>query len=395
MKSLNIAIFTECYHPIINGVIVSIDTYVKEFKKLGHKVYIFAPSSPKYKDKEDYVFRFLSLPYPVPVEYRFPLPIPQKLLHKIKDLNIEVVHTQTPFFIGAIAKYVSLRNNIPLIFTYHTQYDKYSHYVPLPQNSVKKTAISWSRIFCNRCNWIIAPSQEIKNFLESIGITTPVEAIPTGIDLDEFNNLKPQEFREKIKVGKNEKVLITAGRLAKEKNMEFILRSFRLILNEYENIKLLIIGGGPYQKALEKYNEKLNLKENTIFTGAVPKKEVIQYCAASDIFVFASVTETQGLVILEAMATGKPIVAIESTGVNEVVEDGVEGFLCPPDENIFKEKVIELLINDNLRKKMEEKVKIKARQFSSSSSAQKIVAIYEKAKRSSGLPVCPGTCLCA
>lgn len=384
---MNIAIFTECYHPIINGVIVSIDTYVKELKRLGCSVYIFAPSSPNYKDKEDYVLRFSSLTYPVPVEYRFPLPLPRKLLSKIKSLNIDIVHTQTPFFMGAIAKYVSLRNNIPLIFTYHTQYDKYSHYVPLPQNAVKKSAIFWSKFFCNLCDWIISPSNEINNFLKNIGITTPVETIPTGIDLDEFNNLKPQEGRYKVKAKVDEKLLITAGRLAKEKNIEFILKSFRLILHQYQKVKLIVVGGGPYQKTLEEYSEKLNLRENVMFTGVVPKKEVIQYCSASDLFVFASVTETQGLVILEAMATGCPIVAIDSTGVNEVVENGIEGFLCPPDENIFSEKVLGLLINDDLRHKMGEKAKNKARKFSSSSSAQKLLRIYEKAKDFKTSPV--------
>lgn len=380
---MNIAIFTECYHPTINGVVISIDTYKKELTKLQHNIFIFTPQHPDYKDKEENVFRFFSLPYPAKVkDYRFPVPNLFGVLQKIKRYNIDIIHTQTPFFVGAIALLCARISKIPCIFTFHTKYHEYTHYVPIIPNSLlKKASIKWSKTFCNLCNYVIAPSDDIKNMLLEFGVKTKIETIPTGIDLDEFKiDIDKEKLKEKYKIPQDKFILIFAGRLAKEKNIDFIIDAFNLISKKRDDIHLLIVGGGVEEKNLKLKVESLNLKDNVTFTGLLQKKDVLPLYKISDIFVFSSFTETQGLVISEAQAGGLPVVALAASGVSDVVRNGVDGFLCPNDLNIFVEKILYLLENEEVRKKFSENAKINAEKFSSHTQAEKLIEVYKKIK---------------
>lgn len=377
---MNIAIFTEAYHPIINGVVISIETFKKELQKLGHRVYIFTPEIPGYQDIEEGIFRFFSLPYPVRIEYRLTLPLPLKIFKEFKNLKIDIIHSQHPFFTGKIALSLAKKENIPLVFTYHTQYDKYTHYVPLPQNILKKLVIVWVKNYCNQCDLIISPSERIKEMIKSYNVKKPVEVVPTGINLKEFENLDREKVRKAYNISENEKVLVFAGRLAKEKNIEFLLEIFKMISLELSDIWFLIVGGGPEEENLKNLARKMNIK-NVIFTGYLPKLQVFNCFSAADIFVFSSLTETQGLVLLEAMASYLVPVVLKGPGVEEVITEGVDGFLCPPDKNYFKEKIIKLILDKNLYYKMSQAARKKAEKFSSASLAKKLENIYKSLLR--------------
>lgn len=374
---MNIGIFTEVYHPTINGVVVSIDTFVRELGNLGHKVYIFAPSTPNFQDKNSNVFRFKSLPYPVSVDYRFPLPLPPSLFQSIPQLKLEIIHSQTPFFVGVIALYLSKRYKIPLVFTHHTQYTEYTHYIPLPQKPLKRLTMKWDRVYCNHCDFIVAPGNLIKETLKKEGVITPIKVIPTGVNLKEFENLQPERVRKRYKIDSNLFLLMFAGRLAREKNVEFLLNAFSLILEKEPRVHFLVVGGGPEEKNLSSLAKKLSLNQKVTFTGELPNDEVLNCCAASDLFVFSSLTETQGLVILEAMASATPVVALSASGVSDVVTDGEDGFLSSPNQALFRDRVVELIRNEELRKKMGRQARKKAERFSSSNSALELVSIYK------------------
>lgn len=376
---MNIGIFTECYHPILNGVVVSVETYKNELTRLGHNVFIFAPSHPNYQDKDTNVYRFSSISYPSPTNYRLPFPYPFLIFKKIKELNLDIIHTQSPFFIGQIAKYISCKFKLPLIFTFHTKYHEYTHYVPvIPRAILKWTMKKYATFFCNKCDAIVAPSEDIKDMLLKFNVKKDIFVIPTGVNIQEIENISPANLREKYNISPDDFILIYAGRLAKEKNIYFLLDVFVKILEKKKNIYFLIIGGGPEEEKIKEKMKEMQLAGKVIITGMLPQKDVISYLKSSDIFVFSSLTETQGLVILEAQAVGLPVVALDADGVREVIHHGQDGFLLENEVDNFVEQVLRLLKDDNERRIISNKAKENARNFSSSKQAERLIDVYRK-----------------
>lgn len=376
---MNIGIFTECYYPLLNGVVVSVDTYKEELIKLGHNVFIFAPSHPGHQEKDKNIYRFLSLRYPSPTGYRLPLPYPLEVFKKIRELNLDIIHTQSPFWMGQIAKYISLKFRCPLIFTFHTKYDEYTHYVPyLPQKILKEVVKKYITLFCNKCAAIVAPSTDIKNTLLKLDIKKDIFVIPTGVNLLEIESIPPIDIKKRYNIPDNHFILTFAGRLAREKNVHFLLEVFVKVLSYMRNVHFLIVGGGPQEEEIKNKIVQLQLTENITCTGMVSKKEVIAHLKSSDIFIFSSLTETQGLVILEAQAVGLPVVALDADGVREVIHHDHDGFLLEHKVDNFVEKVLQLLKDDNERQIISNKAKENARNFSSKQQAERLIDVYRK-----------------
>lgn len=379
---MNIGIYTECYKPIINGVVVSIESFRQEFEKLGHKVFIVAPYSPGYVDENNHIFRLKSLSYPAETDYRFALPYPRKLFKEMKKVKFDIVHTQHPFICGLYALNYSKQKKVPLVFTFHTQYQAYSHYFPLPVNFVKKSALFWAASFCNKCDLVVTPSETIKKMVESIKVKSLIKVIPTGINISDFETSRSKILSQKIKqeynIPQKTFLLITAGRLAKEKNFFFLLRSFKQVAEQIENVHLLFAGDGPVREDLYDSARELKIIDKVTFAGMMPRTKLIQCYTAADLFVFSSLTETQGLVVIEAMAGGTPVVVVDSAAVSEVIDNAVDGFKVTENEKEFAKKVVLILKNEVLRIKMSTNARKKAKSYTSQNMALKLLQEYEK-----------------
>lgn len=373
---MRIGVFTDSYLPYTSGVVRSIEVFTRELTDLGHDVYIFAPNYPKCRS-ENKIFRFASLPAPTNPGYSLAIPFSIRLRPVIRRLDLDIIHVHSPFLLGRLGAKYARRMGIPLVFTFHTLYDQYVHYVPLGQEITKDITRRVCRDFCNGCELVIAPTEIVAEHLGRLGVKTRIASVPTGIEIDKFDGGEANWIREKYSIPPEKKILLFVGRLGVEKNINFLLDSFGSIYKRQQKSCLVLVGGGPEEEKLKKIVRRMGLDEAVIFTGKLPWREVVHCYSSADIFVFTSVTETQGLVIGEAKAAGRPVVAVRAYGVSEMVEDGIDGFLTELDTDQFMEKVLLLLSDDGLREKMSCRARENAGKISSRNCALKLMACYQ------------------
>ncbi|WP_066635624.1 glycosyltransferase family 4 protein [Desulfolucanica intricata] len=373
---MKIGIFTDSYRPYTSGVVRSIETFTNELLKLGHDVYIFAP---KYShcENEERVFRFASIPAPTNPSYKLAVPFSLQFKSTIQKLQLDIIHVHSPFLLGRLGARYARKKNIPLVFTFHTLYDKYVHYVPFGQNITKEITQKICIDFCNNCDQVIVPTSIIGDYIKKFGVKCRIKKIPTGICLDDYANPNREWLRQKYKIPLEQKILLFVGRLGKEKNIHFLIKCFNKILNNIPNIHLVLVGSGPEEQELKKYALDVNIAENVTFTGSLSKTDVINSYFGSDLFVFTSITETQGLVIGEAKAAGLPVVAVNAFGVSEMVEDKEDGLLADFSEDDFVNKVLLLLTDDQLRKSMSVKARKNAEVISSVNCTLNLLDTYQ------------------
>lgn len=323
---MKIAMMTNNYKPFLAGVPISIERLAEGLKALGHQVVVFAPSYDDQQQEED-VVRYGSLLRGIAGGASLPNSLDPRIERSFREGNFDVIHVHHPMMIGSTACFLSWKYQVPLVFTYHTRYEQYLHYIGMP--GLKKAMPMYLRHRLKNCSLVIAPTPHIGEYLENIGISAPVRVLPTGIMGDSF---KPDEeaamkLRKSLSGGR-EHLFCTVARLAKEKNLEFLLESLWFYKQAAgSNFKLVLIGDGPYRSTLVRRATELGLSEEIIFAGKVPNEEIKNYCGASELFLFTSRSETQGIVLLEAMAAGTPVLALEATGTEDIVRNGVNGYM--------------------------------------------------------------------
>ncbi|MTI79609.1 MAG: glycosyltransferase family 4 protein [Firmicutes bacterium] len=374
---MKIGMFSDSYRPYTSGVVRSLETFKDELKVMGHEVNIFAPNYPNC-EKEPDVHRFFSIPAPTNKDFTLAIPFSVGMLSKLKKLNLDIIHVHSPFLLGRLGARYARKLGIPLVFTYHTLYDKYVHYVPIGQNVTKEITQKFANDFCNQCDQVIVPTNVIVQRLKKQGVVVPVEAVPTGIYTKEFRTADKDWLSNKYNISKDKKIMLFVGRIGQEKNIEFLLNSFIKTNQADQDTVLVLVGSGPEEEKIRQKVKIYNLQQNVIFTGTLPKPEVVKAYAGADLFVFASVTETQGLVIAEAKAAGLPVVAVDAYGVSEMVENGEDGFLCPLDINVFSNAVLKILNDSNLRDLMGQNALENAEKLSSRNCARKLLSVYER-----------------
>ncbi len=341
---MRIVHFAESSLPYISGITIALNHLIKEQKKQGHEVLLFAPHYPEVQEEEN-IIRLLSIASHYP-KHRVPLPFGMK--KDLEKFQPEVIHVHAPFVTGIAALYHAKRLKIPVVYTFHTQFDKYLHHVPLvPHFFIKQPLRKYLRWFGNRVNSVIAPTSTMKDYLLQLKIKKPIAVIPNGLSFPEINEDK-SALRKKLGLPQDKKLLIYLGRLSKEKNLNFLLKAFSLILKADPKILLILVAHGPQKNQLEKLSHSLNIYNNVMFVGEVSNLEAYSYLKACDLFVFASKTETQGLVVAEAASQGLPVVAIDADGVCEGVINNQTGFLVEEKEIIFRDSVLKLLRNASL-----------------------------------------------
>lgn len=354
---MNIGLFTDCYYPQINGVVTSTIILKEALEKRGHNVTIVTVKVPGYSDDEPGILRIPSIPFRRCKEFRIGVIYPLSVLRKIRSLNLDVIHTQTEFSVCIMARLIAKTLKIPVVHTYHTMYEDYSHYIARHRFN-KKIAIKLSKIgsklYLNECASVIAPSEKTKNALRRYGVTNQIDIIPTGIKLDNFKKgvfTQDQINDKRLEMGieKHEKVVLYLGRIAEEKSIDVIIEAMHELIDE--PIKLVIVGDGPAKNDLVALTSNLDLQHKVLFTGKVPWQETGLYYQMSDLFVSASKTETQGLTILEAMAAGVPTIVRQDDNIKELIQNYYNGIIFN-EESELSSILLNSLNDDNLRKKI-------------------------------------------
>lgn len=352
---MRIAMFTNNYKPYIAGVPVSIEHLAEALRARGHKVWVFAPSYGE-EEEEPYVIRYPSFPFRVAGA-----PVPDVLtgvfLKKVRELEIDVIHVHHPALVGNVALHIRRKLGIPVVFTYHTRYMEYLHYIRGLESFEEHTGfLDWYlRRFCNSCDLLVAPTPGIRSYLYGKEVIKPVEVLPTGMPQDAFSPDQKiaAEIRQRY-IGDADYLFCTVSRLAAEKNLIFQMQGLahlgRLLKKKKRTFRHLFIGDGPEKENLMHLAEELGLSEHVIFVGNIENSEMKNYQAACDAFLFTSQSETQGIVLLEAMAAGSPVVALDASGVRDIVSDGENGFLTAGDAAGWAGRV-EALVEDEKRKR--------------------------------------------
>lgn len=374
---MRIAHFTNTYKPNVNGVSRSVSLFRDVLTHLGHQVFVFAPGTGGYKDQDPFIFR-----YPVFLDvqefnYSISLPVSPYIDWVLPRLKPEVIHSNHPLWLGDIAANKAEALGIPLVFTFHTRYTEYSHYVPLNQAFVKGIITEWLARYLRLCQHIVAPSESIRQILAEHGVSERVTTIPTGIDIQPYKNADGSKIRANLGWEEN-CVLVSVGRLGKEKNWETLLSACAWLMAREDRARLLLVGDGPQRAELEEYCQELGIMEDVHFAGRVPFEMVPSYLKAGDIFCYASLTETQGLVTMEALAAGLPVVAVDATGTRDVIKNGVEGILTKNDSQALAEGIIRLMVKDEIRRLFIENGAQKVAQMDIQNQAHLLLDVYEQ-----------------
>ncbi|MDA3814898.1 MAG: glycosyltransferase [Patescibacteria group bacterium] len=375
---MKIAFFVNTYLPNTFGSSVSVEYFRKGLEEIGHEVYIFTPKFHGFELQNEKAFFYPSIMYGYKIKYPLAIPFSPKIDKKIKELDFDIIHTHQPFTVGYQALKNGRKNNIPVVFTYHCRYEDYTHYIPFIQSFVKKYVTSSVKKFANLVDCVIAPTQDIKDILRKQEINTSIEVISTGIDWEKFQNGKREETRSKFGIKDDEVCFWWLGRMEQEKNIEFLLKVIKDFSKRFNNSKFMLVGNGSEMDNIKEFVKEEGLEDKVIITGLVPQKEVQNYYASGDILIQPSKSETQGLVALEAMASGMPVLAITATGTIDIVKDKETGYLLNEDIEEFYQKAQELFKNKELFEKMSQKSREEAFKYDYKNKARRLVEVYDK-----------------
>lgn len=324
---MNILMMTNTYTPFVGGVARSVEAFTTELRRMGHRVVVVAPVFDDMPESETDVIRVPALQHFNGSDFSVVLPIPGLLSAKLEHFKPDIVHSHHPYLLGGTAVRVARRFECPLVFTHHTMYEHYLHYVPSHAKDLKGFVINLVMGYCNLCDHIIAPSQSVAEILAQRGVQTPMDVIPTGVYTEKFERGSGKEFRRVHGIPEEALVAGYVGRLAPEKNLSFLAQAMRRFVSDCPQGHFLVVGAGDASKEVDRLFNKAGVDDRLHRVGALEGQALTDAYHAMDVFVFASHTETQGMVLTEAMAADRPVVALDAPGTREVVTDGVNGRL--------------------------------------------------------------------
>jgi len=380
---MNIAFFSNNYLPNPYGVSRSIESFRIELERRGHSVFVFVPKWKGYSDKSIRVFRYPSVD--IAYKFRFPLPIPysRRMNAILNSLHLDVIHAHHPNLLGSVALRLAKKRNIPLIFTWHTRYDQYAHFGMKPMGTwFAHRMIRKAAQFSNESDAVIAPSGSMKSRIHAWGVQQKhIHIIPTGIDSKEAVLCNKAEARSFFGFRPEDIVLVTASRFTQEKNVEFLFHAIISVLKRFHNARFLAVGGGNLLPKLKQKIIECGMKDRVVFSGEADRSYVWKCLSAGDMFVYASRSETQGVVVAEAMYAQLPVVAVRAPGVNDAVMDKVSGLLVPENQDSFSQAVEMLFLNKSRRYEFGLRGReIVERTFLVESCVNRLVDLYEEIK---------------
>ncbi|MDW7773872.1 MAG: glycosyltransferase [Desulfobulbaceae bacterium] len=386
---MNISMFTNTYLPHVGGVARSVSTFAAALRALRQNVMVVAPTFGGKPDTEDekHVLRVAAIQNFNGSDFSVRIPLPGVIEKNIIRFQPDIIHSHHPFLLGDAALRTAQRFDLPIVFTHHTLYEQYTHYVPFASDAMKRFVINLATEYANLCNCIIAPSNSIKRLLEKRGVVRPVVVLPTGIDLEFFRQGKARIFRKRYNIPADYSIIGHTGRLAREKNLPYLASAVKRFLKKNNKFFFVVAGVGDAEKEIKKIFAAENLSHYLIMPGILKGRDLADCYKAMDLFVFASKSETQGLVLMEAMAAGVPVIALRASGVSDVVEDRKNGRILRANcsEKAFADAIAEAFKGDEIEQ-WRRAAPETARRFSRRNCAERLLAIYEETIRKNTRP---------
>ena len=386
---MRVALFTNNYLPFCGGVTTSVETLRRGLEARGHAAWVFAPRFPGRVEDSGRVVRYPSLPAATYPDFALALPFWPTVTAQVRRLDFDVFHAHHPFLLGPAARRLARRLGRPLVFTYHTRYEKYAHYVPARRGLVEIAATRLSTRFAARADAVLAPSAMIRDELRARGVSTPVAVVPTGVNLWQFTPGDQDQARRAEGLTADDRIILYVGRLDREKSVDRVLLAFDRAASTVPRVRLLLVGQGTQAARLRRLADGLGAGNRIQFLGGRPHDTLPPCYRAADVFLFASETETQGLVLAEAAACGLPAVAVAAPGCEEVIRDGITGLLTKPDPAALGEAVIGLLLDSDRRRAMAQAARTLAeREFDVSLQVDRTLDVYAETLARQGRPTC-------
>lgn len=374
---MRIGFFTNMYRPFVGGVTRSIETVTADLRHLGHHVYIVAPTFEN-QEEEANLIRLPAISKAAHTDFSFPLPFALRFENHFDDLRLDLVHAHHPFLIGELGLKMARRHALPLVFTHHTRYEDYAHYLPMDNEAAQRLLIEVEVMFCNECDLILAPSESIRQMILERGVEAEVVTQPTGIDVAAYGPVDRAAVRADLGVPEGAPFVLHVGRLAREKNLFTLLEAFKLITESLPEARLVVCGSGPEEDAIRARATELDLDRSLIWSGRQGAESLRDVYSAADLFLFSSVTETQGLVIVEAMAGGTPVVAVDATGARDVIRDGIDGRLTADSPPELAEAAVALLRDPARLRAFGRAARSRAEQFDRRVMAGRLLGHYDR-----------------
>ncbi len=379
LGSLRIGLFTDTYAPQINGVSISLQLVSEGLQKRGHQVTIFAPKFPGYKDDQPGVVRLPSLKYlNDPPIYVAVLGTPRSTW-SLSRKHFDVLHAHSPLTMGFLAYLTASTKNLPLIYTYHTSITDYTHYLKvIGGTAVIRHAARWfSATSTNLGDQIVVPSPKFHRLLLEQKVTKPIQVIPNGIDLSNFKAAKnPGSFRNRLGLKSDAPILLSVGRVDPEKHLDFLIDAFARMADHVPETHLVFAGDGSARKKLEEHAAATNVNDRIHFLGMVNRTDLPDLLHDATVFLSASITETQGIAMLEATAAGLPVVAVEDDAFEGMFENGENGYQCALDVDAFAKILSDLLKDESKLERFGRKSVELSRKFSIEGQVQSLEALY-------------------
>ena len=384
---MRIGLFTDTYPPYINGVSTSVHMLKIALENLGHEVFVVTVNqkASSYDFEEDgHIIKVPGVKTGI-YDYRLTSMYPLKIAKKIKKMNLDIIHVHTEFSIGSFGRIIAKQLNIPIVATYHTYYEDYLYYVTKGYfNYISKNLLkTLTQFYADKTvNSLIVPAEKIKDlFINKYNYKKEIAVIPTGIAIERFykenvDKKKKEEIYKSLKVDKDDFLILFVGRVAEEKNIKFLIEAHKKLVKEDNKYKLIIVGDGPDIKNLKELSK--DIKDNVVFAGKTLWEDVPCYYDIADIFVTASKSETQGLTVLEALASSTPVVCANDPSYIDAIVPGSNGFVFDTEEE-YLENIKKLRKDNKLREEFSINARNYSENFSSSKYAKRVLDVYEKA----------------
>jgi 1,2-diacylglycerol 3-alpha-glucosyltransferase len=376
---MNILMMTNTFTPFVGGVARSVTAFTQACRKAGHRVVVVAPGFEGAPESEEDVIRIPAIQHFNGGDFSVALPIPGYLSLRLERFRPDIVHSHHPHLLGNTAVRIAGRFSRPLVFTHHTMYEHYLHYVPARANRLREFVVALVNGYCNLCDRVIAPSRSVATILRQRRVKTPISIVPTGVDVQRFGMGDGRCFRRSLGISQKAFVAGYVGRLAPEKNLPFLAKAMRAYVARRKNAQFLVVGSGPSEAAIREIFDQDGLSGRLHFTGSLDGQDLVDAYHAMDVFVFASCSETQGMVLTEAMAAGKPVVALDAPGVREVVKDRWNGRLLKRRRtDHFAAAVAQIAsASPPQRDELERAARETAERFSMDRCARRLLGVYE------------------
>jgi 1,2-diacylglycerol 3-alpha-glucosyltransferase len=347
---MNICMFTNTYVPFVGGIARSVQFFAEDLSAQGHRLLVVAPRYEKHSNEDDRELRVPAIRKFNGSEFSVRLPVPFMVERRIQEFDPHVIHSHHPFFMGDTALRVARKRDLPLLFTHHTMYERYIHYLPMASEALRHFVMRWATVYANLCDGVIAPSRSIAEILRRRGVTPRIVEIPSGVDMQAIGRGQGLRFRRETGIPPKAKVVGHLGRLAPEKNPGFLAHAVTRFMERHAQAYFLIVGHGPSEEEIASICRAAGVRDRLILAGELSGSRVYDAYHAMDLFVFASHTETQGMVLAEAMAAGKPVIALDAPGAREVIADGFNGRLlqASASEDEFAEAVAQFFADGGI-----------------------------------------------